>query len=281
MRKQTSRGWATLTANAFKQMKSPSSAKTILGKIAKRIKNKPGSLSVENNLKWIKKHCTNLDLSLDQDFDQAELTLLADTTKKNEKRYENGSISKLGGGGAYPLLYWIVRKIQPLVAVETGVAAGYSSNAILMALEANKAGHLYSSDFPYLRLENAESHIGLIVDKKLKTRWTLLIKGDRANLPKIHKSVTQIDLIHYDSDKTYKGRKYAIDLLQTKSTSNTVIVMDDIQDNAYFHDYVSKNKPEKWSIIKFDNKFVGIIGIDIPSHSTQRVQQQNQTIEAL
>ena len=34
----------------------------------------------------------------------------------------------LGGGGAYPFLYFITRYMEPDCIVETGVAAGFSSN---------------------------------------------------------------------------------------------------------------------------------------------------------
>ena len=40
----------------------------------------------------------------------------------------------LGGGGAYELLYFITRLTKPNVIVETGVAAGFSSQAFLKLL---------------------------------------------------------------------------------------------------------------------------------------------------
>ena len=54
----------------------------------------------------------------------------------------------LGGGGNFILLYFLTRKFNKVV-VETGVAAGWSSLAILGAFEKNGEGKLYSSDFPY------------------------------------------------------------------------------------------------------------------------------------
>src|ERR1700722_4553623 len=60
----------------------------------------------------------------------------------------------LGGPGHYPLLYFLTRHLRPRTVLETGVAAGWSSQAILTALRENAAGHLYSSDFPYFRLKD-------------------------------------------------------------------------------------------------------------------------------
>ena len=91
----------------------------------------------------------------------------------------------LGGGGNSPLLYFLVRSMRPRIVVETGVAAGFSSSAILTALKENGEGILYSSDFPYFRIKNPEKYIGLLVDEELKGNWTCLKQGDRFNLPEI------------------------------------------------------------------------------------------------
>ena len=68
----------------------------------------------------------------------------------------------LGGGGNTDLLYFMVRFFKPRTVLETGVAAGWSSQAILTALDKNESGTLYSSDFPYFRIENPEQYIGEI-----------------------------------------------------------------------------------------------------------------------
>src|SRR6266704_1016430 len=45
-------------------------------------------------------------------------------------------------------LYAVLRKVQPKIAVETGVANGFSTAFSLLALQANGEGHLHSIDFP-------------------------------------------------------------------------------------------------------------------------------------
>ena len=70
----------------------------------------------------------------------------------------------LGGGADYPLLYFLTRYLNPENVLETGVAAGFSSYAILSALQKNRKGTLYSSDFPYLRIKNPERYIGIVVE---------------------------------------------------------------------------------------------------------------------
>jgi hypothetical protein len=58
------------------------------------------------------------------------------------------------------------------------------------------------------------------------------------NLPRIAASVSQIDLLHYDSDKSFSGREFAIDLLGRKLTPSSLVMMDDISDDGWFRSYV-------------------------------------------
>lgn len=167
---------------------------------------------------------------------------------------------RLGGGAATPHLYYLTRLLRPAVVVETGVAAGYSSLAFLMAMQRNGAGRLYSSDFPYFRIANPERYVGCLVDAELREGWELYIDGDEINLPKIMAQVDRIDLIHYDSDKSYRGRELALRILWEKTTPNSIVVMDDIQDNAFFMDFVRRKGDRDWLVFRYDEKFVGLFG---------------------
>ena len=55
---------------------------------------------------------------------------------------------KMGGSGHIHLLYDCVRLLKAKKIIETGVAYGWSSLAILKALSDSKAGTLYSVDMP-------------------------------------------------------------------------------------------------------------------------------------
>ncbi len=58
------------------------------------------------------------------------------------------------------------------MVIETGVAAGVSTNAMLSALQINGAGNLLSLDITL--------KVGELVDDKLKTRWKLEILPELA-----------------------------------------------------------------------------------------------------
>lgn len=166
----------------------------------------------------------------------------------------------LGGGGDYRLLYFLTRYRRPEVVVETGVAAGFSSQAVLSALARNGSGHLYSSDFPYFRLAQPERYVGYLVDEELKGPWSLFLEGDRKNLPSIGRQISHVDLLHYDSDKSVAGRQLPLELLRDRLDDNTMIIFDDIQDNLFFRDY-SKSIARECRVFHFHGKYLGLIGL--------------------
>jgi hypothetical protein len=247
--------------NIFKAMFVKGQLVVMLKKIWLRFFDKKNRLSQDENLSWLSRESTNmsefcmgLNESLWNDI-QSDVERVCSDAKK---RLEDIPF-ELGGGGAYPLLYFIVRLCKPKVVVETGVASGFSTYAILDALNKNETGHLYSSDFPYFRLSNPAQFIGIVVPENLKKRWSLYIKGDAVNLPEINREILNIDIFHYDSDKSYSGRVAAQKIFNDKITNKSWVIIDDIQDNCFFHDFVSENNYKNWQVFEFEGKWVGVV----------------------
>ena len=208
--------------------------------------------------RWAAKNAQSLDsfvAGIDALLWKEVKEIFKDFREENEKLIRRSGV-KLGGGGAYSLLYFLVRKTRPKNVLETGVAAGWSSKAILLALEFNKAGHLYSSDFPY-KCAGSEAAIGLLVDNHLKYRWTLCTQGDQSCLPDFVRSVTSVDFFHYDSSKTYEGRDYAWKVVQKKLSPGAIVIFDDIQDNFHFRD-LTLDLAVDFTVIEFEGKYVGL-----------------------
>lgn len=211
---------------------------------------------------WAASHATSVDeyaRSLDPALWEEAVAVGEELRRRGEEVLTPLGID-LGGGGHYPLLYFLVRRTTPAVVVETGVAAGYSSRAILTALAKNGSGHLYSSDFPYFRMEDPEKYIGVLVEPALRDRWTLRTKGDRVNLPEILADVDGVDLFHYDSDKPVDGRRFALDLVTPRLRPGAVVLMDDIQDNNHFRDHVEATGAS-FQVFEFGGKYIGAIGL--------------------
>ena len=180
-----------------------------------------------------------------------------DTITEGQKLEAKSSV-KMGGAGHIHLLYDCVRLLKVRNVVETGVAYGWSSLAILKALSQNGFGKLYSVDMPYPRKKN-ENDVGIVVPQNLRNNWTLIRKPDNPGIiSALKKAGGEIDLCHYDSDKSWWGRHYAYPILWKSLKSNGLFISDDIQDNLYFSEFVKKNLLN-FAVVEFEGKFVGLI----------------------
>lgn len=253
---------STNLKNVLAQFVKPNRFVVMAKKLYKRFADDAGSLSKDENLRWIQSNCLSFEAfarELDADLWE-ETQRVSSSIAKHAQEILRTIEFDLGGGGIYPFLYFITRYTQPNCIVETGVAAGFSSSAFLSAIKANGKGRLYSSDFPYFRLSNPEQYIGVIVKASLQDNWTLYIDGDETNLPRILGEIDKIDIFHYDSDKSYSGRRTALSIISTAMRTDWIILMDDIQDNTHFIDHIRTTGVPEWAIFEFEGKYAGMIG---------------------
>lgn len=162
---------------------------------------------------------------------------------------------KMGGAGALELLYFACEYTQAKTVVETGVAYGWSSFASLTSL-AKRDGVLYSSDMPYLS-QDGDKYVGCIVPERLRKNWKLFRHADRESLPKILAETKEIDVVHYDSDKSYNGMQWAYETLFSRLRKGGVFISDDINDNAAFQDFCEK-KGIQPTVVDFEGKYIGV-----------------------
>lgn len=203
----------------------------------------------------IKNYCIDIDERLWIESKEFELNL----NNLAQKNIPDDILQKMGGAGACQLLYFLVRKMNLNVIIESGVSLGYSSATILEAIKKNGNGKLYSSDFPYPGLKNSENYIGILVPEELRSDWVLKTKGDKYNLPEISEIAGEVDLIHYDSDKSFSGREFALRVLENNIHRDTIIIMDDIHENEHFKELVDRFTSRPFKIFKFKNKYIGMI----------------------
>lgn len=252
----------TTLANTLKQFLIHRRFMVLLGKVCHRVLNNRGRFTVQQNRLWIKEHCVDYDSfarkiheSLWEETQHVFIPSLHKAKLKLESVHPT-----LGGAGLCPILYFLTRLRTPLTVIETGVAAGFSSMAFLMALRQNGKGQLYSSDFPYFRLENPEKLIGLVVEEDLKDKWHLFIEGDHFNLKNILSKVQSVDFFHYDSDKRYQGKRRAFKLLSPYFHDDTIVMIDDIQDDSFFYEYTLAHPNLPFYIFEYEGKFIGLSG---------------------
>ena len=165
----------------------------------------------------------------------------------------------MGGGAELDLLYSLVQATEARRVVETGVALGWSSLAILSAIAQRRDAILVSVDLPYLS-QNTDHLVGLAVPVQLRKSWTLIRSADREGLPKALALASPVDFAHYDSDKSYEGRLWSYDKLWSALRPGGVLMWDDISDNMAFADFcASAGRTPIIVQSQQEYKFIGLI----------------------
>lgn len=168
------------------------------------------------------------------------------------------------------LLYVICRVVKPDIVIETGVASGLSSSMLLLGLEQNKKGHLYSIDLPFTQrklskkeIQNRQSSFptnkkeGWLVPESLHNRWTLQLGDAKILLPKLLKDLGHCDLFLHDSDHSYDHMRWEFETVWP--FLNSVLLADDIRLNNAFDEFTEKNNCKYQ---KISDRF----GVVIPSN---------------
>ncbi len=173
------------------------------------------------------------------------------------KKREQECPLRMGGAGDLSLLYHLAEHVRAFHVLETGVAYGWSSLAILISLLNRSGAHLISTDKPYPGRNN-ENYVGCVIPENLKEQWTLLRHSDRKGVPLALDQMKTLELCHYDSDKSYAGRMSTYPPLWDALRKGGIFISDDIGDNLGFHDFCQHLGQEP-IIVKTGTRYVGIL----------------------
>lgn len=238
----------------------------MLNKIFLMFFDKKPKLSNDENLRKI----NQLKISAEDFLKNIDNNLYNEAIIETDKIIKNSDLEtniykniKFGGNYALEIHYFLSRYYKPKIIFETGVAAGYSSYTFLQAIKKNNIGKLFSSDFPYFRLENPEQYIGIVVPNDLKKNWRLEVLGDNKNFEKFRYEFDKINFLFYDSDKRYLSKKKFFKKIDKYINKDTIIIIDDLHNDSFFFEYIEEKSINKWYILESKrNHIVGLILVD-------------------
>ena len=144
-------------------------------------------------------------------------------------------------------LYLWIRYFRPKLVIETGVAAGASTNTILSALNKNGLGRLESIDIT--------SRVGELIDPKLKANWDLHVinpKVGSSSIGSILKGKYEASLFLHDSDHSEEWQVIEFEAAITYLPKGSLIAFDDVT-NALVN-YVGTQYPEVKTLIFDENR---------------------------
>lgn len=202
----------------------------------------------DHRLKDSKDWCESRAVSIEQTLEKLGVspeTLQKWERFKNERlpaaeeRFKKNIYHRYIGPANLQVLYCACEQIGAKDALETGVAHGWSSLALLDSVK-ERGGHVVSNDLPATDGLN-EDYIGLVVPDDLRSLWILMRGADREGLTQLKNKGKTFDLIHYDSDKTYDGRMFGYGVMYDHLLKPGGIFMsDDIDDNHAFADFCAQ-----------------------------------------
>lgn len=149
------------------------------------------------------------------------------------------------------LLYTLVAAKKPKFVIETGVANGITTNAIMKALESNETkGELHSFD---VLPETSKAYDG-------KGDWNFHLLNSRNTHKQLIYEINQlpkVDMWVHDSNHGYRWQKFEY-LLALKSLSDGGILISDDIDASSAWGELSKSHFRKSFIVFDSRKFIGI-----------------------
>ncbi|MEX0868342.1 MAG: class I SAM-dependent methyltransferase [Nitriliruptoraceae bacterium] len=163
---------------------------------------------------------------------------------------------RLGGAGNLALLYDLCEELQATRVIETGIAYGWSSLAILLSI-APRDGRLWSTDLAYAHTDGHDA-IGVAVGDELREHWTILAGPDDTQVPIAVDAAGAIDLAHYDSAKTPDEMRATSRHLWTALRTGGVLVVDDVGDHLGLRDFTAEVGVDP-VVVRHAGKFQGIL----------------------
>ena len=161
-------------------------------------------------------------------------------------------------------LYAILRTVKPRIAVETGVANGFSTAFALLALEENGEGELHSIDFPReVGVEHAsgtfyegagragippESMPGWLIPERLRERWTLVLGRSQDELPSLLSRLGSIDSFMHDSEHSFECMWFEFTEAWEALRDGGVLISDDVNASDAFPRFASQERREPIAI---------------------------------
>lgn len=138
------------------------------------------------------------------------------------------------------LLYLLVRALRPRRVVETGVRPGYSSAWLLAALDANRAGELYSVGPGPMegRVRGVpEGSVGGLVPPAWRARWTLVLGNTPERLLEVLGHDGPVDLFFSDNGPDVDRARFEFRTAWATLSPRGVLLAHHVDANAAWSEF--------------------------------------------
>jgi len=144
------------------------------------------------------------------------------------------------------------------IIIETGVANGFSSSYILLALDVANRGKLISIDTVLLPWQTRKK-IGEGIPNNLKKRHSLIIGNSLNELEKLSKENFQIDIFVHDSEHTYNHMMKEFKIAWPMIKKDGFLLSDDVARHDAFLEFADQIKTIPIVVEEENGNYFGII----------------------
>lgn len=137
-------------------------------------------------------------------------------------------------------LYTLVRALNPLKIVETGVAGGASSTCILYALRDSRNSFLTSID---IKGVNSDFY-GELIPKNYRSKWELCLQEKEPILRNVLQKIGSIDFFLHDSRHTVDHMTWEYEMAWSYLNAGGCLSSHDIIATSAFTDFAKKYQAE-------------------------------------
>ena len=157
------------------------------------------------------------------------------------------------GNGLGFILFNLMQTLNPVKVIETGIAAGASSNLILFSM--------YRSGFGTLTSIDITSKVGELVEENFKANWNIEILPSfqkRKKFLSVLKNHSETEVFLHDSDHSPEWQIFEIDSVLSSLPNIKFILIDDVSDNL--KSYIELSLPE-WRLVVINEgrKYSGLL----------------------
>ena len=156
------------------------------------------------------------------------------------------------------LLYCLVKKTQPDLIVETGVANGFSSSYLLLALNSINKGKLISIDYLFMPWHTRQM-VGRAIPSRLTNRHELIFGKAMLEIKKLIKKNPEFDIFIHDSSHVYKHMMEEYEIAWDQIKDRGYLLSDDVSQNDAFLDFADKVSRKPIVVRKSEGNHFGII----------------------
>jgi len=171
-------------------------------------------------------------------------------TEFEERKQELIDADAITGTTSYEdceTMYLVCRILEPTTVVETGVLYGAFDAHILLALEHNSHGGLYSLDLP--EGPKSDYEYGYLIPDAYRDRWNLKLGNAQEVLNEWAAELAPIDLFLHDSLHTVNHMKYEYETVYPHVREGGVIATHDVLLSNVFERFTSKYEMAQESIV--------------------------------